>query len=403
MARARRQLARYLEEGTSEVPSSPSSLLHPHNAKEVYFDASRDQVALEAPYPIIPSMALPPGHAFAGRQANGTPLLVYRDKKDPTEIRAYVNACRHRGMPLLRPPRNGKFATNPLKSPLLTCPYHAWTYDAQSGDLKKIPGHEKAFGLMDKEAFGLEVMSCQEKAGLVWIGGDLMRENNLWDMDELHTELEPFLFPPHSAPPDAYKVIGYKEWNLQANWQLVVETALESYHVKMLHQKTLNLVTHSTWAMASEWVDQGRNPIMTVPLKTFVPPRDDEDQQDPREFLGQSTTTCLASPSTFVVLLKRFLLVTAIEPSGSSTSRVRSWGLPHPLVDPDEGVDIAERDFSSVIAAVEEDWECVEQIQQGLNGTARTNFIFGGYESNNARFLENVGNYAARLKGLKKE
>lgn len=401
MGRACRQLTRQLEEGTFEIAAAGDGLVHQKNPRDVYFDTHREQVALEAPYAILPSMALPPGHAFATRHPNGTPLLVYRDKKNPEHLRAFVNSCRHRGSPLLRENTSkSEFTTTALKAPLLTCPYHAWTYDAQSGDLKKIPGHEKAFDLMNKEEFGLEVLTCTEDAGIVWVGGDQMRDQKLWSTEELSSEWEPFLHSPVSAPPEAYKVFGYREWTVQANWQLAVETALESYHIKSLHSKTFNVITHSS-CMSSQYLDGNRNAIMTVPLRSFQA-QDDEEVQGGEEavqrFLEQTTTTSLIFPATLSTLVKRFLSVITIEPINSTSSKVRSWALPHRFCDPAE-VDLAERDFKSIVAAVEEDWDCVEQIQKGLTNKRGTSadFVFGGYEGNNVRFLQNIGEVAKEL------
>src|SRR4051812_5259467 len=47
-------------------------------------------------------------------------------------LRAFVNACRHRGHELL--PCGGSASGR-----VLTCPYHAWTYDL-SGELRAAPG-----------------------------------------------------------------------------------------------------------------------------------------------------------------------------------------------------------------------------------------------------------------------
>ena len=55
------------------------------------------------------------------------PVVVVRDRKG--DVRAYSNVCRHRGMALVE----GKG-----KAAVLTCPYHAWSYDLD-GALRKAP------------------------------------------------------------------------------------------------------------------------------------------------------------------------------------------------------------------------------------------------------------------------
>jgi Ring hydroxylating alpha subunit (catalytic domain) len=149
---------------------------------------------------------------------------------------------------------------------------------------------------------------------------------------------------------------------------------------------------------------------MTLPLRNFVAPGSSSDDDDSEEktldFLGQTTTTCLAFPGTFVSLFKRFLLQISMEPLSNTTTRIRTWAVPHRLSDLEESTgkedERTQRDFANILAAIEEDWECVEWIQEGLSGTGRSEFIFGGYERNNARFLEHVGRTAEQLEALKK-
>ena len=51
-------------------------------------------------------------------------ILLVRDKEG--NMNAYYNSCSHRGS-ILKKEKNGK-----LKSNLLICPYHQWSYDAVS-------------------------------------------------------------------------------------------------------------------------------------------------------------------------------------------------------------------------------------------------------------------------------
>jgi len=475
MARARQQLELHLEEGTSELSSfSSSSFVHHSKACDIYFNAMRDRVALESPYPILPSMALPPGHAFASYHPDGTPVLLYRDNENSTQIHAHVNACRHRGSPLLPPTRwsqtenahnKGPFFVGPtrLPAPRFTCPYHAWTYDAASGDLKRIPGYEKAFGgeKLDTSLYSLKALDCQEQGGMIWVGGTKMREQHGWKMTEMEAALQPFVYQynttttsststtnhnnnnqqqqmtpllPSPLPDHASTILGYREWILPVNWQLAVETLLESYHVKYLHAKTLHRVTHPTWAMVSDVMDDGRNIRHVVPLRNFVPQPQQHlewTKEDTQRFLAQTTTTFFVFPATAISIFKRFILFTTFEPvmeatttirtaSSSATppstsSKIRSWAMPHPWYDPSslESQDNKEyhqaiiRDYESVMAAVQEDWDCVTHIQKGLHRTATSSlssspveFVYGGYEGNNVQFLHHVGLLAQGLGGV---
>jgi len=424
MIQTRRELAELLERGASfglhpnNVASEDAALplLHTSNPKEIYLNTSRDKVALRCPYPLLPSMALSPGHAFASQHPDGTPVLVYRDKTNPTHLSAFVNVCRHRGSPLLQINKPNMFKTTPCKAPLLTCPYHSWTYDANTGDLRKIPGHEQAFcRIQDKTPFQLKQLACQEGAGMVWIGGeDELRTNGQWGIDEINAALRPLLFDydsqengDNSLHPN--RIIGYREWDLDANWQLLVETVLESYHVKHLHKRTLGQVTHPTWAMVSSYMDNGFNLRHSVPLVNFdtesaaIAKEEEWTHSDTRDFLGQTSTGFVIFPLTSINLFKRFATFTTFAPTHTNNgsnkkdtttqSKVRMWALPHRYFNAssEDEQQQQERDLQSMIAGVEEDWDCAVNTQAGLSRETKTSdFIYGGYEGNNVRFLENI-------------
>jgi phenylpropionate dioxygenase-like ring-hydroxylating dioxygenase large terminal subunit len=73
-------------------------------------------------------------------------------------VRAFINACRHRGM---------QVASGSGCSRAFVCPYHAWTYDLE-GKLKGIRGPE-AFPEVNIEDHGLTEVSAQEKGGIVYV------------------------------------------------------------------------------------------------------------------------------------------------------------------------------------------------------------------------------------------
>ena len=427
MDRARQEIVELLRFRQQDgLPLTPNSRVVTFPVSRVYNSPSRDAVARFAPYPLLPSMALPPGHAVSGSAGAGTGgpgVVVYRDAATK-QLHAHVNQCRHRGASLLKSDTFSLSKTKPLKIPRLTCPYHAWTYDAISGSLLKVPGEDKqAFDGLDKSCRALKPIKCFDKAGIIWIGNEEQFKNDtnkLWKMEEMHTALEPFLYSwdNNETNDDAGTLVGYHEWpQLPANWQLLVETFLESYHVKTLHAKTLHPVTHPTGVMASEWMDDGMNFRMTVPLKNFKVDGDDNDNDNPQSFLGQTTTTHLLFPTASVSLFKRFMIFLTIEPTaaasstassgGSGISKIRAWAFSHPFYDPsseETGSDRRRRDFEGIVAAVQEDWDMAVDIQSGLchdNNSGETDFMHGTYEINNQKFLENVARAGAELQALR--
>ncbi|MDP6953630.1 MAG: Rieske (2Fe-2S) protein, partial [Alphaproteobacteria bacterium] len=118
------------------------------------FDA---EIALlrKLPVPFCPSAALPEAGSYIARTAALTPLLVVRG--DDGVVRAFRNACRHRGMPVAE----GEGCVRGFN-----CPYHAWAYGLD-GSLNFIPAAD-GFPDVDKESHGLVAVKAEEKFGIVF-------------------------------------------------------------------------------------------------------------------------------------------------------------------------------------------------------------------------------------------
>ena len=372
----RRRLAGHLQNQSLECITET---IHKHSGS-VYMDPLRDAVARQTPCLAVPSMVLPPGYAYATAQPDGRNVLVYRDKAN--NLSGFLNACRHRNMPLL--PNNKLVKTN-----LLVCPYHAWSYKPTSGQLRGVPVEGTAFPCLDKNQHSLISLPVHERVGAIWVG----EENGVrYKFDELSSDLSPLL----ELEPSNDRLVGYREWEVKANWQLVVETFLESYHVKFLHRNTLSKVAHSH-LMVTDLRDDSANYRMTVPLKNFDSTTTNE--MDAESFLSQTTTTSLVFPSSAVSLFKRFALFLSVFPtSNGEKSIVRAWGTDHRYGNSDvSGFDKGDqaRDLESVLKAIEEDWEAAEAIQTNISPDRE--FTHGTLEGCNAKFLQNVGKAAKAL------
>ncbi|MCX8521200.1 MAG: aromatic ring-hydroxylating dioxygenase subunit alpha [Rhodoferax sp.] len=145
------------------------------------------------------------------------PIVVLRDGYGT--LRAFINACRHRGAKVLD--GSGQCKAR------LTCPYHGWSY-ALNGELAGRPG-EATFSGPDKASLGLRQVELEVLCGLVFVriipGGASLQE--IWK-DYLHL-LEPFRLEemvPLAAP-------WVEQW--QCNWKVGVDNNLENYHVPMGH------------------------------------------------------------------------------------------------------------------------------------------------------------------------
>ena len=74
-------------------------------------------------------------------------------------LRAFQNACRHRGARLL----DGQGHCERQ----ITCPYHAWSYELH-GPLARVPS-ERSFRAIDKASLGLRELELETFLGLVFV------------------------------------------------------------------------------------------------------------------------------------------------------------------------------------------------------------------------------------------
>jgi phenylpropionate dioxygenase-like ring-hydroxylating dioxygenase large terminal subunit len=107
-----------------------------HYRSAARFDAERE-VLRRFPVGFCPSAALPAAGTYVAREAAGTPLLAVRG--DDGRVRAFRNACRHRGTQLVSGAGCEK---------AFVCRYHGWTY-ALDGRLRHVPD-EHGFPGLDK-------------------------------------------------------------------------------------------------------------------------------------------------------------------------------------------------------------------------------------------------------------
>ena len=151
----------------------------------------------------------------------GVPVLAVRGR-DGT-FRAFLNACRHRGVRVAGEPRG--------KANAFTCPFHSWTYSNQ-GDLVALP-QEGHFGPVDKACNSLVALPAEEWHGMLWVhpdpDGDLDVASLLGGFAE---EL---------AMTDWGRLVyaGESVLDMKLNWKLANDTFGETYHFQKLHKDTL--------------------------------------------------------------------------------------------------------------------------------------------------------------------
>ncbi|GGN51931.1 aromatic ring-hydroxylating dioxygenase subunit alpha [Novosphingobium panipatense] len=138
------------------------------------------------------------------------------------QIRAFHNACRHRGSPLLLEPAG--------RAMRFICPYHAWGYDLE-GELKSVPSQHD-FPCLEKAGNGLVAVRCESHRGFIFINFDD-------DAPPLTDFLGEFVALTEGYPLERLVVKDRFLVEMECNWKIAYHNFLEIYHVNTVHPRTL--------------------------------------------------------------------------------------------------------------------------------------------------------------------
>lgn len=170
---------------------------------------------------------LPEPYDYRCFEHAGTNLFAIRGPDG--QVRAFLNACSHRGAQLLNQP-----AGNARR---VTCFYHLWSYDA-FGACTAVPRPEGYAGAgLDRASLGLRALRTQVHLGLVFVNLD----DDAAPLEEFLGEaLAPFNSILGEVP---MEVFHYSRTVLDCNWKAWQETNMDLYHEYMhvvLRQTQLN-------------------------------------------------------------------------------------------------------------------------------------------------------------------
>ncbi len=167
-----------------------------------------------------------PGDFVAGTIGT-TPVVVVRAHDG--EVRAFVNACRHRGATIVEGRGNcGR---------QLRCPYHAWSYGTD-GRLIGVPSREEFEGC-DLGAMSLLPVRTATVGPMVF--GCL--DAGAPSFDEWAGELPAAL---RRARGEEMELAFEYTYEVDVNWKVYVENGLEGYHVAIVHDVLNDFVETKT-------------------------------------------------------------------------------------------------------------------------------------------------------------
>jgi phenylpropionate dioxygenase-like ring-hydroxylating dioxygenase large terminal subunit len=296
--------------------------------------------------PFCPSAMLVDKGNYVTRKAAGTPILVVRGMDN--EIRAFINSCRHRGMPV---------ASGTGCARAFVCPYHAWSYSLD-GSLKNIAGRD-GFPGIDIGEHGLVQISAREKGGLVYVNQEADITAN--DLDEV---------PEFFGQDQEY-----------------FEQDSEGYHIKGLHKNSFYPYGLDNTNVVETF---GPNSRIVFPFRRINDLREIEPSK--RNLDGLITTVHNLFPNTVVSILSKHSTLTIFEPLAPNRTEILIYRVTNRLSNGSTAsVEEAKYDADFVKGAgLDEDREAAVKIQETITAGRNTHLTFGLFEKAIVHFHQNL-------------
>ena len=354
------RIFQHIDNGTTDLGDRVWQEPVEHYRTQERFDAEL-QLLRQSAVPFCPSAALPEKGSYVARAAAGTPLLVARGEDGV--VRAFINACRHRGM---------QVASGQGCQKRFSCPYHAWSYGLD-GTLRGIPG-QAAFPNLDKQEHGLVEVSAREAGGLVYVQqvGEITNDA-LADKPHFFTQ-DQVLFEQSEVADNA-------------NWKLITETLLEGYHIKSLHQETFYPFGLDNINVIEVF---GANARVIFPFKRIEKLR--HLAPEDRKIDGMVTSVYHLFPNASVSLLSKHASLTIMEPLSPTRTRLISYYVMNASTDDlPITLEAAQRDVEFVNNSGQaEDRAAACAIQETVGTSANNHLTFGYFEKAIVNFHQHL-------------
>lgn len=274
------------------------------------------------------------------------------------EPRAFFDLCRHRGTSLCSGD-SGKFGK------YITCPYHAWSYGLD-GELASAPNMNETEGFR-KEDYPLKAAACGTFLGGIFI-------NFSEDPIDLETHFRPIRerFTPWGI--GGLQLAHQIEYDVAANWKLIVQNYSECYHCPTVHPALNEL---SPFRGTSNDMEEG--PFLGGPMEisrpgggmttngercaSYLPGLKGEDLQRSYYYI--------VFPNMLVSLQPDFVLVHRLTRQSPTRSTITCEWLYHPDAFSEPGFDPAPA-IQFWDETNRQDWAICARSQQGVSSRAYT-------------------------------
>ncbi|OZC29590.1 aromatic ring-hydroxylating oxygenase subunit alpha [Gordonia polyisoprenivorans] len=263
-------------------------------------ELERDRVFGEVPFIVAHSSEVAERNDFVSVDLPRNKVVVIRQRDGG--VKAFVNACRHRGAQLVTEPAG--------KCRLFSCPYHRWSYDPD-GRLRTVT-LDDTFGDFDRGDFGLVPIPVEERHGFIWVIDNADREIDVaaWLGPELDAILAEYRI-------DQLVSIDPHTYERPVNWKIMQDGFLDNYHVKYAHPNTAGKMLHTNAVVLEElgssfWFLTARKSI-----DQFIGHDVDWD----RSMEGHTIESCFLAPNTMLLKHATHFELLTFRPVGADPHR----------------------------------------------------------------------------------
>ena len=187
---------------------------------EARFAAEQERLFARLPLVLGPSAMLPSPRTAIAHDGYGVPLIVSRDSEG--QVHVLANACRHRGTRLVE--GSGVVPRAADRLPLSRLGLHARRRARRTAPRRLLSRAST------RPTWACAASRQVESGGLIWFAQDPAAD--FAPAEALAPDLDAF------GLPDLH-LYRRRTHEVAANWKLIVDAFLESYHVQRLHAQTI--------------------------------------------------------------------------------------------------------------------------------------------------------------------
>jgi p-cumate 2,3-dioxygenase subunit alpha len=331
---------------------------------------------------------------FRTRILCGRPVIFARDSANA--VRVFVNTCRHRGAVVCREKEGNAKGYQ--------CFYHGWSYD-RDGRLDGVPGEKDYPPGFRKDDWGLkEAPRVESYRGFVFLNWDV---NAVPLVKYLGNAKEYIDLVLDQSPSGRMEILqGTQDYQISANWKLLVENSFDDYHLITTHATWLDYLKNAGVKMQKperghllpshglgKVLDNGHATTDNVnfrgrPVAKWIPvygeaakPEIERIRAELVARLGEERATRVADTNRNLIIFPNLLIadgssvtVRTWHPLAPNRMRVTAWAL-GPVEETPEARAIRLDAFLTFYGpggfATPDDVEALEMVQQGIESTWR--------------------------------